>query len=131
MALARMPVNRIQLVKILELLGSSHDGEALSAARRAHSLIKAGGEPWEELLIGRAPQQVMPRAAQPAPTAKRRRLLTTYDMYQALQNSTQVPQEIKKRLRGNERALIDGELSPAEIGDIKRLFEQLVAGPSR
>lgn len=120
-----MSVDRIQLAKILEMLGSAHDGEALSAARRAHALIKAEGQSWEALLAGGA--EPAPVAARATPAAKRSRLLTTYDMYQALQASTRVPQEIKKRLRAGERALIDGELSATEIADIKRLFEQLLA----
>jgi len=126
-----MSVNRTQLAKILEMLGSSHDGEALAAARRAHALIKAEGESWETLLIGDA--TLTPNAidgAMAPRAAKRTRLLTTYAMYHALLNSSHVPQEIKKRLRGNERALIDGELGAADIEDIKRLFDQLVAGRS-
>lgn len=126
-----MSVNRTQLAKILEMLGSSHDGEALAAARRAHALIKAEGETWQTLLIGDATLMAGAIDGAAAPrAAKRARLLTTYDMYQALLNSTHVPQEIKKRLRGSERALIDGELAAAEIADIKRLFDQLVAGRS-
>lgn len=122
-----MSVNRSQLAKILELLGSAHDGEALSAARRAHALVKAEGESWESLLLPAVRQSAAPNADATAHQTKRGRLLTTYDMYQALQNSARVPQDIKKRLRARERALIDGELSEAEIADIKRLFERLLA----
>ena len=45
-----MTVNRQQLAKILELLGSAHDGEALVAARRADAMVKAGAEDWASLL---------------------------------------------------------------------------------
>jgi hypothetical protein len=126
-----MPVDRAQLAKILSLLGSAHDGEALAAARRAHSLVKAGGDTWEKLLAEEpAPARANIHGAPPPAAAKRARLLTTYDMYQSLQASSRVPQEVKKRLRGLEKALIDGELTVADIAEIKHLFEQLLGSRS-
>lgn len=43
---------REKLVKILGLTASPSDGEALSAARRAISLLKSEGETWESLIMG-------------------------------------------------------------------------------
>jgi hypothetical protein len=41
---------RSQLAKILGMLGSSHDGEVLSAARRVEKLRQKMGKTWGELL---------------------------------------------------------------------------------
>ena len=38
------------LSKLLGMLGSNHDGEALSAARKAHELVKRCGATWPEVL---------------------------------------------------------------------------------
>lgn len=43
-------INRDRLAKVLELLASSHDGEALAAARRAAAMVKASGVQWAGVL---------------------------------------------------------------------------------
>lgn len=42
--------DRAMLAKLLGLVGSDHDGEALSAARKAHDLLRAKGATWSDLL---------------------------------------------------------------------------------
>lgn len=42
--------DRTTISKLLGLIGSAHDAEALSAARKAHQLLKAKGATWPELL---------------------------------------------------------------------------------
>jgi len=39
-----------KLAKLLAMLGSSHDGEALTAARKAQEMVKASGTTWQEVL---------------------------------------------------------------------------------
>ena len=41
-----------RLLKLLSLLGSDQDGEALNAARMAARLVKAAGLSWEDVLAG-------------------------------------------------------------------------------
>ena len=48
-----MSLDRTRLARVLAMIGSSFDGEALVAARRAHELVKAAGLSWEELLTGK------------------------------------------------------------------------------
>lgn len=44
------------LSKLLGMVGSAHDGEALAAARKAHALVKGKGTTWPEILgLGEAP----------------------------------------------------------------------------
>lgn len=42
------PDKRTQLIKLLGMLGSAHDGEVLNAAKMAQRLLGAEGETWEE-----------------------------------------------------------------------------------
>jgi len=41
---------RTLLVKLLGLVGSQHDGEALAAARKAHQLVRDAGLTWHEVV---------------------------------------------------------------------------------
>jgi hypothetical protein len=41
-----------KLVKVLNLLGSSHDGERASAALAAHRLLHTARLTWEQVIIG-------------------------------------------------------------------------------
>ncbi len=39
-----------KLAKVLGMLGSSHDGEALAAARRANAMIRGASLSWQDLI---------------------------------------------------------------------------------
>jgi hypothetical protein len=45
-------IDRDRLFKLLGMTGSSHDGEALNALRRAQDLLAAAGMSWDDLLCG-------------------------------------------------------------------------------
>ena len=55
------PADRSMLAKLLGLVGSHHDGEALSAARKAHALVMQRNATWLDVLAA-APQQPSPAA---------------------------------------------------------------------
>lgn len=58
---ALSPADRSTVAKLLNLIGSDHDGEALTAARKAHQLVQERGETWPEVLgIGEAPPELPP-----------------------------------------------------------------------
>lgn len=42
--------DRTTISKLLGLIGSTHDAEALAAARKAHQLVKDKGASWPEVL---------------------------------------------------------------------------------
>lgn len=52
--------DRATIAKLLGLIGSAHDAEALAAARKAHELVRARGITWPDVLG-------LDAAAQPAP----------------------------------------------------------------
>jgi hypothetical protein len=46
-----------KLVKVLGMLGSAYDGEIAAAGRRAHSMLKAEGLTWQDLLHNSSPER--------------------------------------------------------------------------
>lgn len=46
------PEKRTRLIQLLGMIGSSHDGEALNAARLAQRLLGSEGLTWEEAMNG-------------------------------------------------------------------------------
>lgn len=44
------PADRSTVAKLLGLIGSHHDGEALLAARKAHALVRERGATWPDVL---------------------------------------------------------------------------------
>ena len=63
-----MPLNRDQLIKLLNLTRSEYDAEALNAIRRANALLRKHRATWEDLL---ALPQESAKARQPEPTQAR------------------------------------------------------------
>ena len=49
-AAATTGINRNRLIKLLGLTGSEHDGEALSAMRKANALMRDANVDWNDLL---------------------------------------------------------------------------------
>lgn len=58
-------LDRNRLAKLLRMIGSAHDGEALNAARMAHTLVRTAGLTWDEIL-DKAPTIILPPSP-PAP----------------------------------------------------------------
>jgi hypothetical protein len=51
------PLNREEVIDLLQKLGSEQDSEVLEAARRVHARVTGAGLGWEELLVGDEPAQ--------------------------------------------------------------------------
>jgi len=63
-AAALTPAFADKLVKILGMLGSAHDGEVAAAGRRAHSMLKAMGLTWSDVIKPAAPKSEQPQRPQ-------------------------------------------------------------------
>jgi hypothetical protein len=61
-------IDRPQLARILGMLGSTHDGEALAAGRRAERMRAAAGTTWFELLSPPRPAFASRAAVEPTET---------------------------------------------------------------
>jgi hypothetical protein len=131
-----MALNRQQLAKILELMGSVHDGEALAAARRANLLVKNSGVSWETLLGAQSVTLSMNGVHRPAPAPAQPerpragnghgRELTSYEMLYALLHSNRTPALVKRRLKPMESKLEDGDVGEAELVELRALFKRYV-----
>lgn len=60
-------LDKKRLVKVLGMLGSRHDGEALNAARNAHAMLAQAGMTWAELLGVRPGEEPEPLPQEDAP----------------------------------------------------------------
>ena len=128
-----MTLNRLQLAKILELLSSDHDGEALSAARRADAMVKASGQDWAALLGVEVPAgSLLDAPVEPAPQPQKRRgrEITSYEMLMALLQSDRTPAEVKKGLRPLEKRLFEGDIAEGDLADLRLMFGRYVARAS-
>lgn len=63
-------LDRRRLVKVLGMLGSRHDGEALNAARTAHAMLAQSKSRWEDLLGVKPGEEPEPLPQEDAPRPK-------------------------------------------------------------
>jgi hypothetical protein len=140
-------LNRTTLVKVLEILDSSHADEALAAAKLASTMVREAGLTWDEVLapaIAEAPSQIVSNqsdnratgareaAAAGAATGpfgyRRDREPTAHEQFFMVLLSPRTPSEIKLRLRGWEARVLDGEITPQDTADLQSLYRSFVAG---
>ena len=127
--------NRATLVKVLEILDSSHAGEALAAAKLASAMVRDAGLSWDEILAPEIRGQALPapaaagRAAGTGPFGYRRdRELSPHEQFFMVLLSPRTPSEIKRKLRGLEARVLDGEITPQETQDLKFMYQSFVVG---
>ncbi len=126
--------NRATLVKILEILDSSDAGEALAAAKLASAMVREAGLTWGDVLASEIQEpQAAGRVAEPVigsgPFGYRRdRELSPHEQFFMVLLSPRTPSEIKRKLRGLEARVLDGEITPQEAQDLKFMYQSFVAG---
>ena len=126
--------NRATLAKVLEILDSSHAGEALAAAKLASAMVREAGLTWDEIL---APE-IHPRSSElPAATGRpagtgpfgyrRDRELSPHEQFFMVLLSPRTPTDIKRKLRSWEARVLDGEITPQESQDLRFMYQSFVA----
>ncbi len=125
--------NRATLAKVLEILDSSHAGEALAAAKLASAMVREAGLTWDEILV----PDIRPRANQltaagrPAGSGpfgyRRDRELSPHEQFFMVLLSPRTPTDIKRKLRNWEARVLDGEITPQETQDLKFMYQSFVA----
>jgi hypothetical protein len=127
--------NRTTLVKVLEILDSSHAGEALAAAKLASTMVREAGLTWNDVVM---PEIEGSAAAQPASAGRtvgagpfgyrRDRELSPHEQFFMLLLSPRTPSEIKRKLRSWEVRVLDGEITPQETQDLRSMYQNFVVG---
>ncbi len=123
-------LNRATLVKVLEILGSSHADEALAAAKLASTMVREAGLTWDEVLaaeIGEAPLSTQLDNRATGPFGYRRdRELSAHEQFFLVLLSPRTPPEVKRRLQDWEARLLDGEITPQETQDLRLMYQNFV-----
>jgi len=130
--------NRNTLVKVLEILDSSHAQEALAAAKLASAMVREAGLTWDQVIDDAIlPRSVAPAA--PAPTQeralgagpfgyRRERELSPHEQFFMVLLSPRTPVDIKRKLRSWEGRVLDGEITPQESADLQFMYQSFVVG---
>jgi hypothetical protein len=124
--------NRATLAKVLEILDSPNAGEALAAAKLASAMVREAGLTWDEVLvkqIARRPEPALEeRPVGQGPFGYRRdRELSPHEKFFMVLLSPRTPSDIKRRLRGWEARVLDGEITPQESQDLQTMYQSFVA----
>ena len=126
--------NRATLAKVLEILDSNNAGEALAAAKLASSMVREAGLGWDDVLAA----EIEPRVESPAPGTgrppgtgpfgyRRERELSAYEQFFMVLLSPRTPADIKRKLRGWEGRVLDGDITPQESQDLRFMYQSFVA----
>ena len=131
--------NRNTLVKVLEILDSSHAQEALAAAKLASAMVREAGLKWDDVIDA----TVLPRVAAPAPVAeavptktpgsgpfgyRRESELSPHEQFFMVLLSPRTPVDVKRKLRAWEGRVLDGEITPQESADLQFMYQSFVVG---
>jgi len=131
--------NRNTLVKVLEILDSSHAEEALAAAKLASAMVREAGLTWDQVIdtavLPRSasaptlPSEPPPRAVSAGPFGYRReRDLSPHEQFFMVLLSPRTPADIKRKLRNWEARVLDGEITPQESQDLQFMYQSFVVG---
>jgi hypothetical protein len=124
--------NRATLAKVLEILDSSHAGEALAAAKLASTMVREAGLSWDDVLAANiVPRSAPARPAGTGPFGYRdrepSRELSPHEQFFMVLLSPRTPAELKRKLRALEARVLDGEITPQESLDLKSMYQSYVA----
>ena len=126
--------NRATLAKVLEILDSPNAGEVLAAAKLASTMVREAGLGWDDVLTTSLPaRDIAPSAPSEKPVGsgpfgyRRERELSPHEKFFMVLLSPRTPNDIKRRLRGWEARVLDGEITPQESQDLQTMYQTFVA----
>jgi hypothetical protein len=96
-------LDRKRLVKVLGMLGSRHDGEALNAARTAHAMLSQANMSWNDLLGVKPGEEPDPVAQEEGATVARGR-----DKFADPEYADMVATLLKRKLDAKSRKRLEG-----------------------
>src|SRR5258708_19810364 len=114
--------NRATLAKVLEILDSSHAGEALAAAKLASTMVREAGLTWDDVLAANIVPRSAAGGARPAGTGpfgyRKDRELSPHEQFFMVLLSPRTPAEIKCRLPSLQAPLLHREITPQESSNL-------------
>ncbi len=124
--------NRTTLVKVLEILDSANAGEVLAAAKLVSTMVREAGLDWNDVLAAEIqPDGATVGAEKPVGGGpfgyRRERELSPHEKFFMVLLSPRTPNDIKRRLRGWEARVLDGEITPQESQDLQSMYQSFVA----
>ncbi len=134
------PLNREEVIELLERLGSERDEEALAAAREVHGRITAADTSWAELLVPEAagdgepdePEAAgdgepdEPEAAE-APAASSETNAETLALIDKLLARRGISDDFREELTGYKDDIAEGEFEAADHRYVRALYKRLSA----
>ena len=119
---------RVKLAKICGMMGSAHDGEALSAARKAHALLTSCGKTWTDAVCGHSPaasSSATPKTARKPRAAKTPEPRTCVDICEIIVKSPAATEWE----RGFARDLLENwrgrDLSRRQMASLREIWMKL------
>lgn len=123
------PLNREEVIELLERLGSERDEEALAAAREVHGRITAADTSWAELLVPEAAgdgEPDEPEAAE-APAASSETNAETLALIDKLLARRGISDDFREELTGYKDDIAEGEFEAADHRYVRALYKRLSA----
>ena len=98
-------------------------------------MVREAGLTWDDVIakdlaprVQAQPPAAAPKAAGTGPFGYRKgRELSPHEQFFMVLLSPRTPVELKRRLRGWETRVLDGEITPQETQDLKAMYQNFVA----
>lgn len=115
-------LDRRKLSQLLGMIGSSHDGEALSAARAADRMVKQANATWSDVLdntsAGAPPE--------PVPTERRSGRMHEIEIVLQLTQSKKIPAGLRLSIERMLPTICKGRLSPSDRRYLDQLYQDFI-----
>ena len=122
-----------KLLKLVNLLSSDQDGEALNAVKAAGRILNGHGLAWNEILLPRKllPVRINPQDSSPTSGAAGDAppplgQATLQQMLNLLMRGGNVPPDIKRELREHEQPIRENKLRSTIRGEIQAMYSYAV-----
>ncbi|HEY9539677.1 MAG TPA: hypothetical protein VIS03_18935 [Kiloniellaceae bacterium] len=135
--LAPNPLDRAELISLLETLGSDNDEEVLAAARVLDTKVTAAGASWNVLLTTRIGEtadeagdedgDAAPAPGEPLPADEAQRNAESLTLIERLLARSGQSEALREELEGYRSDIAAGEFTDADHKYLRALYKRLSA----
>ena len=130
------PLNRDQVIALLDSLGSERDEDVLAAARDVHTKITAAGLSWQELMRpeadadetsgnGEASIEEPPEPETPPPFKSKTEAKTLIGKLLAKRG---ISEDLRQELEGYKTDIAEGEFGQGDLKYLRAISKRLGSG---